>query len=293
MFGLFKKKDKETEAAAQPAPEREEHPELREFARQFDPEELDILAVTGPRGLAGGRLPDSALWTASIGVTAWMEEDGPVHREAADLVVLGDDRLLDYFRRRVPRNFIVKVRARRAASGAPRFLMVNLPEPAFDPELKAIAEEQKTPVTFQSDDLGEFALNRSLGLFQGETDWLGEPVRLEFEQDEDREACLGRLRALLAAREDWDRRVREFAADRMLDRAAGWDAGETEAEPLPLTRESFLDRLTLDAVQMSADGAFTFWFSDAVMLWPHSVRVTGRLDAGPEAAGTEEELSEA
>ena len=81
--------------------------------------------------------------------------------------------------------------------------------------------------------------------------------------------------------------------DRMLDRAAGWDAGETEAEPLPLTRESFLDRLTLDAVQMSADGAFTFWFSDAVMLWPHSVRVTGRLDAGPEAAGTEEELSEA
>ena len=286
MFGLFKKKESEPEREKKPAGAAQD-PAVREFALQFSPEEMEILAVTGPRGLAGQRLPGSELWTAGLEVTAWMEEDGPVHREEAELAVLGDDRLLDYFRRRVPRNFIVSVRVRRDNTGAPRFLMVNLPEPAFDPELKAIAEEQKKPVTFQAEGLGEFALNRSLGWFEAEVDWLGKPVRLEFDQDQEREPCLDHLRTLMAEQESWDQRVRALAADRLLLRSADWDAGAEEPAQ-PVTREGFLARLELDAVPVAADGALTFWFGDGEMLWPHAVRVTGHMETGPEDAGTEE-----
>ena len=55
-----------------------------------------------------------------------------------------------------------------------------------------------------------------------------------------------------------------------------------------MTREGFLARLELDAVQVAADGALTFWFGDGEMLWPHAVRVTGHMETGPEDAGTEE-----
>ena len=76
MFGLFKKKE---------APKPSHSPEgyaLRSFAADFLAEDLDILAVTGPMGFGAVQQEDTGLWEASIGLTAWMEEDTPeIHRE--------------------------------------------------------------------------------------------------------------------------------------------------------------------------------------------------------------------
>ena len=151
MFGLFKKKDGEApeeqerlrKDAAQEAGGGES-PEARAFAAQFLPEELSVLAVTGPNPFAGGPREDG-LWVASMGLTAWMEEDGPdLHREEIRLVTLADPRLLGFLRQRALPDFLIKFRARLSADGS-QLLLLDLPQPGFDPDLKAILEEQKKP----------------------------------------------------------------------------------------------------------------------------------------------------
>ena len=158
MFGLFQKKGGEPEEKAREK-QREpggENARFKEFSAQFLPEELSILAVTGANGFGGGKTGGEELWTASIGLTAWMEEDSPdIHRGEFVLSTIGDDQLLEILRRRTPRDFIVKFRGRVSEDGR-RLLLLNLPEPGFDPDLKAILEEQKKPVTIEEEGLGVF-----------------------------------------------------------------------------------------------------------------------------------------
>jgi len=300
MFGFFKKKGGEIpeeqqrqQRGAQEGQTRQDAAEVpqefRALGQDFLPEELNILAVTGASGFGGGRSQGEKLWTASIGLTAWMEEDSPdIHQGDFRLVALADDRLMDYLRQRVPRDFIIKCRARLSVDGS-RLLMLELPQPGFDPDLKAILDEQKKPVTFWVDGLGTFALNRALGWFEAEADWLGSPIRLDLDRDEDREKCLFHLRALMKGQADWDGRLRACAARDLLELANDWasDGGCEEHEPEEITREQFMERMELDAIQIYEDGAFEFWFNDGDLFWGHSIHVTGSLTNGPEEAQME------
>ena len=300
MFGFFKKKGGEIpeeqqrqQRGAQEGQTRQDAAEVpqefRALGQDFLPEELNILAVTGASGFGGGRSQGEKLWTASIGLTAWMEEDSPdIHQGDFRLVALADDRLMDYLRQRVPRDFIIKCRARLSVDGS-RLLMLELPQPGFDPDLKAILDEQKKPVTFWVDGLGTFALNRALGWFEAEADWLGSPIRLDLDRDEDREKCLFHLRALMKGQADWDGRLRACAARDLLELANDWasDGGCEEHEPEEITQEQFMERMELDAIQIYEDGAFEFWFNDGDLFWGHSIHVTGSLTNGPEEAQME------
>ncbi len=295
-----------------------------------------MLAVTGADPFTSGQEEGEGLRPASIGLTAWMEEDGAqIHQGDFRLEVLADDRLMEYLRQRVPWDFILKCRVRLSLDGS-RLLMLELPQPGFDPDLKAILDEQKKPVTFWAEGLGTFALNRALGWFEAEADWLGSPIRLDLDRDEDREPCLAYLRALMEGQADWDERLRVCAARDLLELANDWasdggceehepeeitreqfmerlgqadwderlrvcaardllelandwasDGGCEEHEPEEITREQFMERLEPDAVQISGDGSFDFWFNDGALFWGHSIHVTGSLEGGPEKAEME------
>lgn len=293
MFGLFKKKGEEPEEKAREKKREQsgENAQFKKFAAQFLPEELSILAVTGASGFGGGKSGGEELWTASIGLTAWMEEDSPeIHRGEFVLSTVGDDQLLEILRRRVPRDFIIKFRGRASEDGR-RLLLLDLPEPGFDPELKAVLEEQKKPVTFWADGLGTFALNRQVNWFETEVDWLGAEVSLSFDwgPEEEMKRSQNTARALLAGAADWDRRVREYAADELVSLANDWsqDAGGEDEEPGEITREQFMERMELEALQVEPDGGFEFWFADGDMFYGHSIHVTGDLEKGPDWAQME------
>jgi len=147
----------------------------------------------------------------------------------------------------------------------------------MEPELKAILEEQKRPVTVSDPEAGVFTLDRGLNWFAAETDWLGQPIQLVFDRDEDQAACLQTARALLSCKEEWDRRARECAARRLPDQAGGEEAG----------REDFLAGLEPESIQVYGDGSFEFWFRGGGPLWDCSVRVGGTLADGPTEAGLE------
>ena len=282
MFGFFKSKgEKPEEKERKTRAENPESAQFKEFAAQFLPEELSILAVTGANGFGGGKTSGEKLWTATIGLTAWMEEDSPdIHRGEFVLTTVGDEQLLEHLRRRAPRDFIIKCRVRASADGR-RLLLLDLPEPGFDPDLKAILEEQKKPVTFWEEGLGTFTLNRQVDWFETELDWLGTTISLTFDKDEDRAETLQKAKDLLAAAADWDRRVREYAADELLASANDW------AEDEEITREQFMERMELESIEIRADGSFDFWFADGDMFYGHSIHVSGDMEHGPDRADME------
>ncbi len=287
MFGWFKKKEETPQEPMQPA----RSAAFQAFAAQFQPEELDVLAVTGASGFSGAKAGKEEFWTASMPLTAWMEEDSPdIRRGEFQLTTLCDDRLLEYLRTRTPRDFIIRFRARASEDGK-SLLLLNIPEPGFDPDLKAILEEQKKPVSFWAEGLGTFTLNRQVDWFEAEVDWLGHKVSLSFDREErgEMEKAQQTARALLEGAEDWDRRVREYAAGQLLELANDWaeNTGEEDSEPEAVTREQFMARMELEAVQVEPDGGFEFWFGDGEMFYGHSIHVTGSLTAGPDRAQME------
>ena len=279
MFGLFKKKGEQPEEEQRV--QNPENKQFKAFAAKFLPEELTILAVTGANGFGGGKTRGETLWTASIGLTAWMEEDSPdIHRGEFVLSTIGDEQLLEVLRRRTRPDFIIKFRGRASEDGK-RLLLLDLPEPGFDPDLKAILEEQKKPVTFWEEGLGTFTLNRQVDWFETEVDWLGGQISLVFDAEEDRAEVLQRAKTLLAGAASWDKRVREYAADDLLASANDW------AEDGEITREQFIQRMELESIEIRADGSFEFWFADGDMFYGHSIHVSGDMEHGPDDAAME------
>ena len=289
MFGLFKKKGEEPEEKAQeqnPA-QNTENKQFKAFAAKFLPEELTILAVTGANGFGGGKTRGEALWTVSIGLTAWMEEDSPdIHRGEFVLSTVGDEQLLEVLRRRTLPDFIIKFRGRVSEDGK-RLLLLDLPEPGFDPDLEAILEEQKKPVTFWEEGLGTFTLNRQVDWFETEIQWLGAEISLVFDAEEDRAEVLRKAKALLADAVSWDKRVREYAADELLELANDWAEQMEDEEPQEIAREQFMERMELESIEIRADGSFEFWFADGDLFYGHSIHVSGDMENGPDDAGME------
>lgn len=279
MFGLFKKKEKEA-----PKPANTEAEEFRAFAAGFEPEDMTVLALVGPLGLVTGRNEGDTLWTAGAVLAAWLEEDSPdICREPTSLVMKGDETLMGVLRQRIPRDFILKCKVRPSLDGK-RLLLTALPEPGFDMDLKAILDESKKPVTFEDDALGTFTLSRSVGVFQGEADWLGQSVQLTFDRDEDRDICLNGLKTLVSGQAQWDKTIRDFAAGQLLELANGWAADAEEEE---VSLEDFAGRIEPDTLAFQENRTFDFWFNDGELFFGHAIRVSGTLEDGPTSAEME------
>jgi hypothetical protein len=265
MFGLFKKKEKPVEKKS-PAAGSEE---LRALAAKFLPEERTILAVTGPSGCTSGKQDGDELYTVGIVLTAWMDDEtGVVTQGEFRLVTKADETLQQFIGQHLPRNFIVKCKVRPHPEGT-GFLLTNLPEPAFDPELKAILEAQKAPVTVDGGAIGTFVLNRGMKLFQCEVDWAEDSMVLCFDEKADPDASIAALSAVLARQEEWDTQARSRCADLLLDKANEFAAEEGE----PLTREEFMQRLVPDSLELLEGDNFHIWYGDDGMLCGTSVEV--------------------
>lgn len=288
MFGFFKSKGEKPEEKERQQPAQvPENKQFKELAAQFLPEELTILAVTGANGFDGGKAGKDKRWWASIGLTAWMEEDSPdIHRGEFVLSTIADDRLLGVLRQRTRPDFIIKFRGRVTQDGK-RLLLLDLPEPGFDPDLKAILEEQKKPVSFWEEGLGTFTLNRQVDWFETEIDWLGTEISLVFDMEQDRADCVRNAKALLAGAAGWDRRVREYAAEDLLASANDWAEQLEDEEPQEITKEQFMERMELESIEVRADGGFHFWFGDGDLFYGHSIQVSGDLEHGPDEASME------
>ena len=282
MFKLFGKKEEERE---RPVSTASRHPEAAALSAQFGREEFDILAVTGANSFGGEREPEAEYWTATLPITAWREDDGPIHQEETCLVALADDQVLAYLRRVAPRDSIIQARVRQSLVDD-RFLLVGMPTPMMDRELKAILDEQVKPVSTWVPDLGTFVLNRSVNWFQADVEWQGQSVQLVYDQgsEEEMKAAQETAKALMDGQAEWDQTIRAYAAGELPAQCAGLQ--EDEMDDLPA--EELIRRLEPESIQVRPDGSFEFWFHDADYVWTRAVRVAGDLQNGPAAVSLED-----
>lgn len=271
MFHLFGKKKE-----AAPAPKQETKGPAP-LPHGFDGAEVSVIAVTGPGGFAR-RQDDWGQVYSALELTAWMEEDGEeIHRGSFELAIPQDEELLDYLRTHVPRDFIIKFTARLSAT-EDKLLLISLPAPGFDPDLKAILDAQKAPVLRTAEGLGEFSLSRSAGWFQLDAPWGEGTVQLLLDQGSEEEMAGGEqtARTILADVPTYDSAWRTFAGEQLP--AVCPDAPELEG----LDPQTIAQRLEAESLQVWAGGRFELWLHDADYEWTRSVRLTGTVQDGPK-----------
>ena len=92
-------------------------------------------------------------------------------------------------------------------------------------------------------------------------------------------SALGGGGAMLADPEQWDNRLRDFVAQRLL-------ACVNEQAQTPVSREEMLESMTAETLVACPQGNFAFWYGGAPIF--EAVRITGTLDTGPAEAEMDE-----
>ncbi len=134
--------------------------------------------------------------------------------------------------------------------------------------LERIKAEHRKPVVIRH-ALGEFTLDRSYHWFEGRIDYLGEEclVHLEVREGETTaEVQLNKLSELCEELVNWDKRVKAYASDELLETANEWREEESE-----LTREQFSQELGMPMITVDADGRVKAVFENDAIFGGHFI----------------------
>ncbi len=148
-----------------------------------------------------------------------------------------------------------------------------------DAELAGIREELLIPVRVNTQEFGTLELDRRLGNYVGEVEWCGFDITLNLACADSNasEAVLAPARALFRMKEDWNAKITEFAADRLLLlKNENW-LQDDESE---ISRHEFISRMSLNEIVVEENGDFTFYYDDGDLFWGHCISVSGNLGEG-------------
>lgn len=153
-----------------------------------------------------------------------------------------------------------------------------------DTELADIREALQIPVRLNTQDFGQLELDRRFGDYSGEVDWWGSHVKLSLTcaDHELTDAVLASASTLFRAKEKWCGKIKQFAADQLLDLKNDNWLHEDEGE---VSQAEFISCMTLTEVLIDESGDFTFYYDDGDLFWGHSVAVSGNLKQGLLEAG--------
>jgi hypothetical protein len=286
-----------------------EKQERRAFDRRHADEVVEITVLTGESTGGAGKAGDDVLWTPSADVIALVDEHGTVVSEEGRLSWLAtDDQRGTWIHDLKPLTQYV-VRVRRADPDPAEYAKYGMPVPdlsrdfaldevvARDVHVAALDERLArylVPVVVATEH-GDFTLERSFGHFSGSVDWCGREVEVMLDADEESDegvvtcaAALTRLEAYVADAAGTDARWRAYAATTLLDLANDWQEqadgpGDGRAPAGPVTAESFVERISLNELSISADGSATPFYADGDLFWGHVILV----DVEPDGSLTD------
>lgn len=137
-----------------------------------------------------------------------------------------------------------------------------------------------TPKQHQHERFGILTLDRSVDWYVATTIWEGENMRLNLSATDDSalDAALRTAVELWEFQSMWNQRIREYAVQKLLTlKNSAW----LEDDENELTPDDFKGRMRLEAVTVSPDGSFDFWYDDGDLFWGHMIQVSGNLRDGP------------
>lgn len=158
-----------------------------------------------------------------------------------------------------------------------------LEENASCPALEDILAEYRKPIILQDEVLGELVLNKDLSVLEGYVNWLGKEVSITLDIDKDNKGTWTKARKamaqLLAVQQEWDREMRDFAAEKLTSLANEWQTEENKNAP-KITQKNFCKRIILQSFVMTSGGSFSACYEDDNMFLGHFIVVYGSLKKG-------------
>lgn len=145
-------------------------------------------------------------------------------------------------------------------------------------------------MTITDEILGEMTFDESLGSFEGEVEISGQNIYFGISVDDinDKETVdrlISEFKKFISEFDKWDKRIREFSAEKLTDNANDWlqDSLEDDEEFVEITEEKFAERMVLNSIGFDENG-FEVFYDDDDMFWGHSILVDGTLENGIEQA---------
>ena len=159
--------------------------------------------------------------------------------------------------------------------------------------LENLLTEYRKEVSVNSKVLGKLILNKDLEQYETESDieWCGGMVGISIIEDDEINECLPIAEEFYNNRQEWDRKIREYASKELTELANEWlsdkyySDDEEENENFPeITEKEFAERLIINDISFDSDGNFTVYYADDDMFAGHSVLVDGNINTGFESA---------
>ncbi|MCX7747473.1 MAG: DUF2262 domain-containing protein [Clostridia bacterium] len=261
--------------------------EISRFQNRFTNDIIEVAAVTGASGVAAGKAGGDILWNASIDLIAWksLHDNECVVKEELRLEWLVDDEEWKKSKDILQKNSVVRLQVRR---GEKSMMLIKVLETEYrDDDLEMILQDSMKPVFYNDEVLGEFELDKSVTLFEKKISWAGEEGSLYFDLDEDKnvmKSALDTAYALFNEQDEWNRKIRGYASDELVELANEWLQDNDEAETDEITKEMFIDFMELDSINVFPEGEFEIFFFDGGMFWGHAIIVSGNINGNLTSA---------
>jgi hypothetical protein len=234
-------------------------------------------------GSAGASVGSTNSWSLVFHLAAWRKHEQVEVGELRCEMAVGKPELTEAMKR-IDAYSIVDIRV--ADLTAKNVVVMSSVEihAEEDTELTGIREALQIPVRLNSQDFGQLELDRRFGDYSGEVDWWGSHVTLTLTcaDHELTEAVLASANTLFEAKEKWCAKIKQFAADQLLDLKNDNWLHEDEGE---VSQAEFISCMTLTEVLIDESGDFTFYYDDGDLFWGHSISVSGNLKQGLLEAG--------
>ncbi|WP_338754755.1 DUF2262 domain-containing protein [Bacillus sp. FJAT-52991] len=261
--------------------------EQSRFESRFTENVIEIVAVTGALGIGASRGGDNILWTASIDLIAWkdLHNNETITKEEIRLAWLVDDAEWRKSKDILKANTIVKLQVRKSENSM--MLVKVLETPYKDDELEIILQEAMKPVYYHDEMLGEFELDKRVKTFEKRISWAGEECHLDFDWNKDKHVMKSALEtayALFKKQDEWNMKMKMYASAELVELANEWLQDDDEAEIDEITKEMFMDLITLNSIIVYPKGDFEIFFLDGDIFWGHSIIVSGNIHEGLTSA---------
>lgn len=251
---------------------------------------VEVVGVVYPPGAGGGRNGTDEAWTLDFVLRPWRLPNGEL--DEGELVVLQPgltEEALEAAMDGIDSYEILRLRVYLApappeAESRRAELVEVLGRETADVELMRRAVELQQPVTVEDAFFGTVTFDRALNGWEKQVEWNGTTVHLYLSpgEDGDLQALLRLAEALWEDAAGWERRLREFAVEELIELKNDTWLDENEEEVTP---EQFYARMTLESIALEPGGGFEFTYADGDLFWGHVIQVSGTLTEGPTDAG--------
>lgn len=270
---------------------------FEEFYEMYESEEQEVVALIN-RCIGGGYNWKGKFWemtVVTLGIMFCDTGEVSTKEERLDWSVTDEDRNGEKGWGRFRNEQICRLKIRRMKEEWAKDLVAwpwcisEVIKPHEDcPELLAILDERNKPVIIEDKVLGILQLNRDFDIFEGAVSWCGTEVILSLEVNPESKSSWSRARTaakkLVVDMENWDKSMREFAANELTQLANDWLAQDEEnscdAKTNPITEEEFARRISMTELTVTSGGSFTAFFDCDEMFADHAVTIYGSLKKG-------------